>query len=98
MKDPFESVTNYDDLLSAKLKIHAIKAEYKTYGREFSLADVILAARSASGLTQKQLAEKTGVSQADLSKIENGRGNPSYETLLRIAEGVGCRVKIQFVK
>ena len=54
-------------------------------------------ARTASGLTQKQLAEKTGIAQADISKLERGNANPSLRTLQRLAAGMGMNVKIEFV-
>lgn len=54
-------------------------------------------ARKASGLTQKQLAEKTSSAQADISKLENGKANPSLRTLQRLAEGTGIHIWLEFV-
>ena len=62
--------------------------------------DVIRAlidARTAKQLTQKQLAEKTGIHQADISKIENGTRNPSINLLKRLADGMDMVLKIEFV-
>ena len=56
----------------------------------------IIRARSAFGLTQQQLAEKTGIRQGDISKIEHGNSNPSLKTLKRIADGMGLKVTIAF--
>ncbi|MCD7738383.1 MAG: DUF2442 domain-containing protein [Lachnospiraceae bacterium] len=53
-------------------------------------------AREKAGLTQKQLAERTGIYQADISKIERGLGNPSVSTLRRLAEGLDLELKIEF--
>lgn len=53
-------------------------------------------ARKASGLTQKQLAEKTSIAQADISKLENGKANPSLRTLQRLAEGTGIHIWLEF--
>ncbi len=44
--------------------------------------------RQASGMTLKALSEVTDLSQAFLSEVENGKGNPTVETLRRIAEGL----------
>ena len=49
-----------------------------------------------SGLTQKELSERTGIAQADISKLENGNANPSLRTLQRLAAGMGMQVKIEF--
>ena len=47
--------------------------------------------------TQKQLAELTDITQADISRFENGTGNPSLRTLKRLAEGLGMSLKVEFV-
>ena len=54
-------------------------------------------ARKLSGLTQKQLSEKTGITQPDISKIENGNANPSIRTLKRLADAMGMKLKIEFL-
>lgn len=43
--------------------------------------------RIAKNLTQKELAERTGINQADISKMENGTRNPSLKLLKRLAAG-----------
>ena len=46
--------------------------------------------------TQKQLAEKTGIYQADISKIKRELNNPSIGTLQRLADGMGLQIEINF--
>lgn len=53
-------------------------------------------ARMEAKLTQKELSEKTGVYQADISKLERGLGNPSVSTLERLAEGLNMELMIDF--
>lgn len=53
--------------------------------------------RKERGLTQKQLSELTGISQADISRIENGTRNPSLEMIKRLAIGMGMRLKLEFI-
>ena len=53
-------------------------------------------ARKRTGLTQQQLAEKTGISQSDISKFETGGGNPSIKTLQRLAAGMGMILHVEF--
>ena len=50
------------------------------------------------GLTQKELSEKTGIYQADISKLERGLGNPSLSTLKRLADGLNMDIYINFAK
>ncbi len=45
--------------------------------------------RREAGLTQEQLAERCGLSQQYLSKLEQGRRNPTVVTLYEIAQGLG---------
>ena len=53
--------------------------------------------RERANMTQKELAEKTGIYQADISKLERGIGNPSVSTLKRLADGLGLDLQIDFV-
>ena len=48
----------------------------------------IMEARHEVGLTQKELAEKIGVSDRTISKWENGEGYPEVETLIEIARNL----------
>ena len=66
------------------------------YDIEAEVCELIVATRTQLGITQKQLAEKSGVSQANISKIENGSYRPSIPILKRIADGLGKRLVIEF--
>lgn len=48
-------------------------------------------------MTQKELVERTGINQADISKLENETRNPSVNLLKRLADGMGMDLKIEFV-
>ena len=67
---------------------------YTVESDEFT--QVFIEARRASGLTQKELSELTGIAQGDISKLEKGNANPSLRTLLRLAEGMGMHLKVEF--
>lgn len=90
-------MTNFNDFLNEQMKDPAFKAEWETLDPEFSVIEAILKARKESGLTQKQLSERTGIAQTDISRLERGNANPSLRTLQRLAAGMGMRVKIEFV-
>lgn len=72
------------------------KPNFTDYDIEAELCDLIANTRNQLGITQKQLAEKSGVSQANISKIENGSCKPSIPILKRIADGLGKRLVIEF--
>ena len=89
-------MTDFKDFLAEQLKDTEIRAEYDALEPEFSLMQAMIDARKSSGLTQKQLSERTGIAQSDISKLESGNGNPSLRTLERLAKGMGMRVQIEF--
>ena len=64
---------------------------------EHAIIQAILDARKNSGLTQKELSERTGIAQGDISRLENGNANPSLHTLERLAAGMGMKLKLEFV-
>ena len=55
----------------------------------------IINARNEVGLTQKELALKAGVTQANISKIEQGSSHPTIDTLVKIADGLGKKLVIR---
>lgn len=89
-------MTNFKDYLKEQMSDPAFKQEWDALEPEFSIVQALIDARKESGLTQKQLSERTGIAQADISKLESGNGNPSIKTLQRLAAGMGMRVKIEF--
>ena len=70
--------------------------EMEEYDIDAEVRDLVISARSAANLTQKQLAQRSGVSQANISKIENGNYHPSLSTLKRIAGALGKRLVVSF--
>ena len=76
--------------------MNELKKEQERLEPEFSVMQAMIDARKSAGLTQKQLSEKTGITQADISKLESGNANPSLRTLQRLASGMGMKVKIEF--
>jgi fatty-acyl-CoA synthase len=73
------------------------KAEWDTLEPELAIIQAMIDARKNSGITQKQLSEKTGIAQSDISKIENGNANPSLRTLKRLAAAMDMKLKLEFL-
>jgi DNA-binding XRE family transcriptional regulator len=73
----------------------AVKAECESRQREFAdVMSALKAAREAAGLSLRDVEERTGINKSNLSLLENGKGNPTLETVRRIAEAIGRRVLI----
>jgi len=71
--------------------------EYEALQPEMDVIRAIVDARASQNLTQKQLSERTGINQADISRLENGTGNPTINLLKRLADGMDMVLKIEFV-
>ena len=80
-----------------QIKDAAFAKEYEAIQPEMDVIRAIVEARTSQNITQKELAERTGINQADISKLENGTRNPSINLLKRIADGMGMALKIEFV-
>ena len=88
---------NFRETLNEQLRDPAFKAEWDALEPERQIMRAIVEGRDEQALTQKQLSEMTGITQADISRFENGTGNPSLRTLKRLAEGLGMSLKVEFV-
>ncbi len=61
-----------------------------------AVGNALLAARAKAAMSQVELASKTGINQADISRIERGLSNPSIGTLQRLAVALGSELKVLF--
>lgn len=88
---------NFRDTLNEQLQNPLFKAEWDALQPERQIAQAMLAGREKADLTQRELAEATGIAQADISRLESGTANPSLRTLKRLASGMGMQLKLEFV-
>jgi|GEM_PF-283781 len=58
------------------------------------LASQVLALRRELGLTQAQLAQKSGIGQSEISRLERGRIVPTILTVDRVASALGARLLV----
>ena len=69
-------------------------AELAVLDARFELAAELILLRKRRGLSQRQLAAKSGVQQAEISRIEGGRANPTLETISVLARSLGGELKL----
>lgn len=62
------------------------------------LGEKLREARLHAGLSQQALADRTGVDRADISRLENGQGNPTVAQLARLADGMGLRLELHLAE
>ena len=90
-------MSDFRNYLDQQLKDPEFAAEYEAQRPEHEAIRALIAARLESNMTQKELAEKTGIRQSNISRIENGSASPTVDTLARIAAGMGKQLRIEFV-
>ena len=69
---------------------------YEEVQPEMNVIRAIIDARISQNMTQKELAEKTGIAQTEISRLENGTRNPSIKLLQRLADGMGMVLNVSF--
>lgn len=74
----------------------ALQAAYKALEPEYEVIRQVTAARAEQGLTQRELAERIGIKQSNISRLESGNYNPSLDFLRRVAAGLGKELHIEF--
>ena len=88
---------DFDEFMEQEMKNPDFKAAYEALEPERQIIAAMINARREQGITQQELSERTGISQADISRFENGNSNPTYATLVRLAQGLNMRFEIKLV-
>lgn len=90
-------MSEFQEFLNEQLQDDEFRKEWEDIQPEMDVIRAMVDARISQNLTQKELAERTGINQADISKLENGTRNPSLKLLKRLADGMGMNLKLEFV-
>lgn len=88
---------NWNNARTELLKEKAVVDELSRNEGEYQLVRELISSRMSTNLTQEQLAEMIGTKQANISRLESGRYNPSMKMLRKIAEAMGKKLEIHFV-
>ncbi|MCD8307014.1 MAG: helix-turn-helix transcriptional regulator [Clostridia bacterium] len=86
----------FRNYLNEQLKDPEFKAEWDALEPDYQISLAIIQGRERLNLSQAQLSEATGIHQADISRLENGSGNPSLRTLKRLAAGLQMKLVVSF--
>lgn len=92
-------MTSFDEFvkqveLEAEQEGPAAVAQLAELRSRYTLARDLLTLRKGAGMTQTQLAEVSGIAQADISRIERGEGNPTEATLAALAKPLGSQLRL----
>ncbi len=89
-------MSTYQDIIArrkARFGPQASQAR-ETFAQAYDIALQVITLREAHGLTQQQLADRCGVDQGDISRIERGATSPTTRTLQRIAEALDADIRL----
>ena len=86
-----------DRLIKKQMKNPKFREEMEKTELEYQIARAMMKARLEKNMTQTQVAKIAGIDQADVSRVENGIGNPKISTLRRIANSLGMEVRFDLV-
>ena len=89
-------MSSFNEFLNKQLDDPEFKKEWDDIQPEMDVIRAIMEARISQNMTQKELAERTGINQADISKLENGTRNPSLKLLKRLADGMDMNLSLVF--
>lgn len=73
-----------------------LKKEYDRLEPEYAIIRQLIEVRTQQHLSQKDLAERIGTRQTNISRLESGNYNPSLQFLKKVAEGLGKELYIEF--
>ncbi len=90
-------MNDIDELLEEELKNPDFAKEWEETEIEYQIKTMLIQARLENKMTQKQLSEKSGIRQSNISRIEKGVCVPTIPTLCEIAKSYGKKLKIEMV-
>ena len=68
-------------------EVDRVRADIK-----LSFAEALTYARECEGISQRELSRRSKIIQSDISKMEQGKGNPTLSTLDKLAKALNCNV------
>ncbi len=88
---------DFEKYLAEQLENPEFKQEWDSHELEYQITVKLMRERNAAGLTQVDLAKRSGIRQSNISRIEKGETIPTLATLNKLAHGLGKQLQISFV-
>jgi HTH-type transcriptional regulator / antitoxin HipB len=86
----------WNELRAERLAHPQARQAYETAMRAFYLGEEVRRLRADRGLSQQELADRMGVSQSVVARLEAGGVEPRLSTLDRVAQALGVELKVHF--
>ncbi len=85
-----------DEVIAKEMENPEFKAEWDALEPEFQIIRAIIEGRTARQFSEEQLAEATGISPAEIVRLEEGNADPTLTDLKRLAAGLGMTLRLDF--
>ena len=89
-------MTTFEEYFAPLLEDPEFRKGVEELEPEYAIIRQLTQARKELGLTQAELAERTGIRQCNLSRLETGHCNPSLALLKKVAAGLGKKLVVTF--
>lgn len=84
----------WEDARKELLQDPAVRVAFDQLAPEYELACQIIKFRLSKKLTQAQLAERAGVKQSYIARLESGTANPTLDSVAKVAAVLDKRIKL----
>jgi ribosome-binding protein aMBF1 (putative translation factor) len=89
-----DQLISHEDVLEEHLRDPEFRKEWERTALARWLAVEVAHYRAEHKLSQRQLAERLGVHQSDVARMETGEHTPSLDRLIRVAKGLDIELMI----
>ncbi len=86
----------WSELRAERLAAPEAQQAYDAAARAFRLGEEVRRLRMTRGLSQQELAERVGLRQSVVARLEAGGAEPRLSTLDRVAQALGVELEVQF--
>ncbi len=87
--------TRYEDFKEELLKDAEVRREYEALEPKYRLIRTFIRRRNELRLSQLQLANRIGMQQPAISRLENGGRNTTISTLFKVADALALEVELK---
>jgi len=91
-----KKIVTFEEVKKLKLADPEFAKEYEALRPKYEAISLVIKNRLKKKMTQKDLADKIGTKQANISRFESGKTNPSLEFLNKLAQAFDKQVDIKF--
>ena len=94
MSESARQHTTLAEARAARMDRPAAAEAYRQAGLRFELAEAVRSRPEELGLSQRQLAERAGITQPGVARFEAGGMTPTIPVLERLARALGLQLTV----